>query len=69
MEQWMIPRMGAHMILVSTVKGNIASVRVFEKVGFALTGVVDDCKKHQERKGGQIFGLNILEWHADQQGG
>ena len=39
--KWMIPRMGAKLIRVEAFKGNVGSVRVFEKNGFVLEETVD----------------------------
>lgn len=34
--EWMVPRMNARQMRVEVIKGNAASVRVFEKNGFVL---------------------------------
>jgi len=61
-DEWMIPKMGARKIVVDVMKGNVGSVRVFEKNGFKLTETIDDCKVMQESKGGGSYGLHVLEW-------
>ena len=60
LEKWVIPRMGAQKLQVTTRKGNIGSVRVFEKNGFRMIGTVEDCVPVQESKGGGKDSLHIL---------
>lgn len=59
-EKWMIPRMGARKLQVTTRKGNIGSVRVFEKNGFVMTGTVENCMPVQESKGGGMDSIHVL---------
>ncbi|KAF4573300.1 hypothetical protein EYR40_003619 [Pleurotus pulmonarius] len=58
---WAIPRMKARQITVTAFKGNIGSVRVFEKLGFTLRETVDDFKDVK----GRIRGFHVLEWTVD----
>ncbi|TDL21004.1 hypothetical protein BD410DRAFT_899264 [Rickenella mellea] len=62
LHQWAIPRMRVRKMSVIAFKSNFASVRVFEKNGFVLKGVVEDCLDIQESKGGGKTGLYLLEW-------
>ena len=62
MHEWMIPRMGAQRVSVNTMKGNAASMRVFEKNGFKLVDTTTDCKEMPESKGGGKYGLYVMEW-------
>lgn len=62
--KWAIPRMGVGRMHLTVFKGNIASVRVFEKNGFTLVGTIEDCIQVQETKGGGRAGLHVLEWTA-----
>ncbi|KAI6047834.1 acyl-CoA N-acyltransferase [Pisolithus marmoratus] len=55
---WAIPRMGVRHMLGYTFVGNTASVRVFEKSGFVLRGVLDNGKTVR----GERRRLNYLEW-------
>ncbi|GJE91527.1 GNAT family N-acetyltransferase [Phanerochaete sordida] len=62
MEHWLMPRMGVRKIRVETFEGNIGSVRVFEKNGFALEetvhwNLVTNC-------GVVNTGYHILWWRA-----
>ncbi|KDQ63163.1 hypothetical protein JAAARDRAFT_29169 [Jaapia argillacea MUCL 33604] len=63
-QDWAIPRMNAHRIRVSICKGNIGSVRVFEKNGFQLIGTKKDCLTltAEGREGGPPISLDDLEW-------
>lgn len=45
-------------------KGNIGSVKVFEKNGFKLFDTVDDCVTIGESKGGGKMGMHCLEWRG-----
>lgn len=45
-----------------TLGGNVASVRVFEKNGFVLRGVLDNGKIVR----GEHKLVNFLEWQAEQ---
>jgi len=60
LERWMVPRMGVKKIQVSTRKGNIGSVRVFEKNGFVMIGTVENCMPVQESKGGGKDSIHVL---------
>ncbi|KAH7103338.1 acyl-CoA N-acyltransferase [Auriculariales sp. MPI-PUGE-AT-0066] len=62
LEQWAVPRMNAHHVVVTMYLGNKASVRVFEKNGFRLIDDVPDCAEIMESKGGGRTGLHVLEW-------
>ncbi|KAF8516744.1 GNAT domain-containing protein [Hysterangium stoloniferum] len=62
MEQWVVPRMGAKKINAAILKGNIGSVRVFEKIGFYAEKTIENYKVRSESKGGGIIGLQILRW-------
>ncbi|PCH34023.1 hypothetical protein WOLCODRAFT_94664 [Wolfiporia cocos MD-104 SS10] len=57
---WAIPRMGVRRIRAETFRGNVGSVRVFEKNGFVLEKTVD----HGEvtTSGKRIDGAHILWW-------
>jgi len=63
-EQWAVPRMNARDIRPTTFVGNDASVRVFTKNGFVLTGVVRDAVTVRARgefpAGNQS--INVLEY-------
>jgi len=60
--QWMIPRMGACLIRVEAFKGNIGSVRVFEKNGFVVEETVDF--EQIISSGEKMTGMHILWWRA-----
>ncbi|TDL20984.1 hypothetical protein BD410DRAFT_790348 [Rickenella mellea] len=62
LRQWAIPRMRVRHMSVTAFQSNPASVRVFEKNGFILKGIVEDCVDMQESKGGGKTGLHVLEW-------
>jgi hypothetical protein len=62
MKQWIIPQMGAHLMRVETFKGNIGSVRVFEKNGFTLEQTVLVTKVTPS--GVTVTGMHILWWRA-----
>lgn len=59
---WAIPRMGVRRMAGYTFVGNIGSVRVFEKSGFALKGILDNGKIVR----GEHKRLNFLEWEASE---
>ncbi|KDQ63162.1 hypothetical protein JAAARDRAFT_29166 [Jaapia argillacea MUCL 33604] len=63
-QDWAIPRMNVHRIRVSTCKGNIGSVRVFEKNGFRLIETKEDFLTitAEGREGGPPISLHSLEW-------
>lgn len=63
LKAWVIPRYNAHIIEVTAFKGNIGSVRVFEKNGFKLEKTIEDCVVVR----GERKGLHILRWHLDDQ--
>ena len=52
-------------MIVTALKGNIASVRVFEKNGFVLRYTIDEAIRHMESKGGQAYGLHVLDWNVE----
>ena len=58
--QWMIPHLNAHKIRTSAIEGNIGSVRVFEKNGMKLLGMVKVDQVFEGR--GRVEGVNVLEW-------
>jgi RimJ/RimL family protein N-acetyltransferase len=57
---WAIPRMGACHVVAHPFAGNIGSVRVFEKNGFANKGLFDNGKMVR----GERKILTLLEWKA-----
>jgi RimJ/RimL family protein N-acetyltransferase len=61
LREWCIPRMGMHRMRVNVLTGNRASVRVFEKNGFVLTGAAQGCINLR----GKMAGLDVLEWKLD----
>ncbi|KAF8525525.1 hypothetical protein BU17DRAFT_83766 [Hysterangium stoloniferum] len=65
MEQWIIPRMGAKKISVGIWKGNIGSVRVFEKSGFYVEKTMENYRVIPESKGGGTIGLHVLRWRFE----
>lgn len=66
MLQWYIPKCAARHIVVSTHIDNKASSRVFEKNGFVVTRTADKIRQMSESKGGQWFGMNVLEWRLEE---
>ncbi|KAF8516745.1 GNAT domain-containing protein [Hysterangium stoloniferum] len=62
MDQWIVPRMGAKKISVNVWKGNIGSVRVFEKNGFYVEKTLENHQVLQKSKGGGTIGVHILRW-------
>lgn len=58
--QWMVPKMGARLIRVEAFKGNVGSVRVFEKNGFVLEETVDF--EQVINSGEKMSGMHILWW-------
>lgn len=62
LEQWIKPRMNAKRINTTVFKGNIGSLRVFEKNGFVLEKTLEDWVEIAEDKGGGRVGLHILRW-------
>lgn len=58
LNEWAIPRMNVHKILVGTFTGNKGSVRVFEKNGFTLTRTIDNHLTKKEL----VYGIHVLEW-------
>jgi len=59
---WMIPRMGVRKINVGPHKGNIGSVRVFEKNGFILKKTLTDWKNVARLGAEERVGIHILGW-------
>lgn len=59
--QWAIPRMGARKIRATSFEGNLGSVRVMEKNGFALVKTMKDCIEVW----GERRSLHVLEWTLD----
>lgn len=59
LHSWAVPRMGVRHMSGYTFVGNTGSVRVFEKNGFVLTGILDNGKTVR----GERRRLNHLEWH------
>jgi len=57
---WAIPRMGVRRMTGYTFAGNIGSVRVFERSGFVLKGILDNGKIVR----GEHKRLSFLEWEA-----
>ena len=66
LEEWLIPRMNANKIIVTTRAGNIASARVFLKLGFSLIDTLEPCKPYPESKGGGFYGVDVLEWKSSE---
>jgi len=62
LEKWAIPRMGVRKVHVTAFKGNVGSVRVFEKNGFVMKETVEDCADISTSKGGGKVGLHVLDW-------
>jgi len=62
LEKWAIPRMGVRKVHVTAFKGNVGSVRVFEKNGFVMKETVEDCADISASKGGGKVGLHVLDW-------
>jgi RimJ/RimL family protein N-acetyltransferase len=62
MEKWMIPWMAARKIKASAHKGNVGSIRVFEKNGFVLGETIDNIKDRAESKGGGKISLTFVDW-------
>ena len=60
MHSWMIPRMRARQIRCEVYKGNLGSVRVFEKNGFKMVDTVP-CPKLNPY-GVLRTGLHVLTW-------
>lgn len=58
--KWAIPRMGARLIRGEAFKGNIGSVRVFEKNGFVLEDTVDF--EYTTNAGMKMTGMHVLWW-------
>ncbi|KAH8099283.1 hypothetical protein BXZ70DRAFT_289672 [Cristinia sonorae] len=63
--QWAIPRMNTRIIRGEAFKGNIGSVRVFEKNGFVLENTVDF--EQVLNNGGKMSGMHVLVWRRSQQ--
>jgi len=59
---WAVPSMGVRHIVITTGKGNIASMRTFEKNGYTHIGVLENCKVYPASKGGQPFSVSVMEW-------
>ncbi|KAL0951675.1 hypothetical protein HGRIS_008354 [Hohenbuehelia grisea] len=57
LNDWGIPRMRVGHIIATTHKGNVGSVRVFEKNGFRMVGTVDD----YEEVRGQLQSFHVVE--------
>lgn len=60
--EWMIPRMGAHLIRAEAFKGNAGSRKVFEKNGFTLEKIVDFTRTTQNGQTQQ--GMYVLLWRS-----
>jgi len=60
--EWAVPNMGVRHIVVTADKRNNASVRVFEKNGYTHLETLENCKRHVESKGGQLYSLRVMEW-------
>ena len=60
MHSWMVPRMRARQIRCEVYKGNLGSVRVFEKNGFVLTDTVD--RESVTSAGVPQHGDHVLWW-------
>ncbi|KZT02496.1 uncharacterized protein LAESUDRAFT_730244 [Laetiporus sulphureus 93-53] len=60
MEAWAIPRMDVRHIRVEAFKGNVGSVRVFEKFGFRLEKTVERVEVNNT-----THGSHILLWDLD----
>ena len=58
--QWMIPHLNAHKIRTEAIEGNIGSVRVFEKNGMKLLGMVKVEWVCEGRE--RVEGVHMLEW-------
>ncbi|PFH52334.1 hypothetical protein AMATHDRAFT_140370 [Amanita thiersii Skay4041] len=61
LHEWAIPRMNIRKLLVSAMKGNHGSVKVFLNNGFKLTRTIDEYKVV---KGG-LSGLHVLKWELE----
>jgi Acetyltransferases, including N-acetylases of ribosomal proteins len=61
LREWAIPRMGVRHMLIETLKGNKASVRVFEKAGFTSRETVEDFIEVK----GEMRGVHVLEWKLE----
>lgn len=57
-DRWAIPRLNAHKIEASVLQGNIASVRILEKLGFELLRTDENCEEIR----GELRGIHYLEW-------
>ncbi|KAG6916193.1 hypothetical protein DXG01_008075 [Tephrocybe rancida] len=57
-QSWAIPRLNAHKMQASVLEGNVASIKVLEKVGFKLRGTLCD----YEDVRGVSMGTQWLEW-------
>lgn len=55
---WAIPRLNAHTIRASAFQENTASIRVLEKVGFAVVKTIEACEEVR----GEMRGVTWLEW-------
>ncbi|KAJ7194738.1 acyl-CoA N-acyltransferase [Mycena pura] len=58
LKQWGIPRMGVRRMVVTTLKGNKASVGVFEKNGFKFRKTLENVLDVR----GTMHGVHVLEW-------
>ncbi|KAF7302876.1 N-acetyltransferase domain-containing protein [Mycena kentingensis (nom. inval.)] len=56
--QWAVPRMGVRRMVVTTLKGNKASVGVFEKHGFVFRKMIEDALDVR----GVSTSVHVLEW-------
>ncbi|KAG6861262.1 hypothetical protein C0995_002070 [Termitomyces sp. Mi166 len=61
MKSWVIPRLDARRIQASVLEGNIASIKVLEKVGFKLRGTIS---AYEDVKG-VSRGTQWLDWTRD----
>ncbi|KAJ7053950.1 acyl-CoA N-acyltransferase [Mycena amicta] len=59
MDQWAIPRMGVRRMVVTTLKGNQGSVRVFEKCGFVFRKTIEEAADVR----GTMTAVHVLEWN------
>ncbi|TCD65677.1 hypothetical protein EIP91_002304 [Steccherinum ochraceum] len=60
--EWLVPRMGARHVVAAPYVGNVGSVRVFEKNGFELEGVMR--KNTVNAAGEKHVGQVVMRWDA-----
>ncbi|TDL25993.1 acyl-CoA N-acyltransferase [Rickenella mellea] len=63
--QWAVPRMNAKKAIGTVFKGNIGSIRVFEKNGFVMRGTVKNWGNIPEGRGGGKVDLHFMEWNFE----